>query len=570
MWFGILGALEVARDGRPVTVGGPQQQALLAILLLNADTMVPADRLIGHLWGDRPPASGRSLLQGCIAHLRRDLADERAGQQRIVRRGPGYALQLDPGELDLDRFDALVEAARDLADDRTRSGLERRASLLRRALRLWRGAVLDGIVLDACEPELTRLEERRLAVLEECVQVELDLGRHAEVVPELQALVRLHPLREQLRTLLMAALAGCGRRGEALAAYRELRTTLIDELGVEPSVTVQALHQRILASDEPAPPAAVELAAARPARSPAAVSYPEQVVRHTSAGGRSIAWSAVGSGPPLVVANWSFGHLELDWRNPAFQRFVGRLARQHTVIRYDRPGTGLSAPVTAGPPSLDEETAVLEAVVDAATATLLGDPAAPVGVFGCSSGSGIAAGYAARRPERVERLVLYGGYARGLDLAPAETREALARIVGAHRGLGSQVLAGLLLPGGTVAERDEFARLQRTVAGQHGAAQALGAAFAADVSARLGRIRTPTLVLHRRADRTVPFPLGQDLAGRIPGAAFVALDGLDHLPWHGEPEPLTRLLIDFVGSEPVPTRSLGRRELGVPEVERVA
>ncbi|GAB3759033.1 hypothetical protein GCM10028864_45150 [Microlunatus parietis] len=559
------------RDGRPVSVGGPQQQALLGILLLNANNMVPADRLIGHLWGDRPPASARSLLQGCVAHLRRDLADERTDRQFIVRRGPGYALELDPGDLDLDRFDALVDAARDAAEDRTRAGLEHRAALLRRALRLWRGAVLDGIVLDGCEPELTRLEERRLAVLEECAGVELELGRHAEVVPELQAVVRIHPLREQLRTLLMAALAGCGRRGEALAAYRELRTTLVDELGVEPSATVQALHQRILATDEPGQPTTIELAAARPAWSHAdPAPSAEQVVRRTSAGGRSIAWSAVGSGPPLVVANWSFGHLELDWRNPAFQRFVGRLARQHTVIRYDRPGTGLSGPATGTRPSLDEETAVLEAVIDAATATLVGDSAAPVGLFGCSSGSGIAAGYAARWPERVERLVLYGGYARGLDLAPAATREALVRIVAAHRGLGSQVLAGLLLPGGTVAERDGFARLQRAVAGQYGAAQALEAAFAADVSARLGRIRTPTLVLHRRADRTVPFPLGQDLAARIPGAAFVALDGLDHLPWHGEPETLVRLVIDFAGADPAATRSLGRLERGAPDIERVA
>lgn len=333
------------------------------------------------------------------------------------------------------------------------------------------------------------------------------------------------------------------------------------ELGVEPSISAQELHQQILNGDDRlgdddlgVDHTVVDIAAPPHKLGPHAVADQhhiaaagEQVIRYAMLDGRSIAWSAVGSGPPLIFASWSFSQLEPDWHNPAFQRFVRRLAEHRTVIRYDRLGSGLS---DAGPMSgsLAEEVEVLAAVVDAATG-VLGDPEAPVGLFGCSGGGCIASSYAATRPERVDRLVLFGAYASGDRIASPRTQEALLTVVGSHRDLSSHILASLLLPGQTVAERDDFARFLRSSTSPERAAQSLEAAFGFDGRARLGQIDAATLVLHRRADRAVPVGLGQDLASRIPGAAFVPLDGVDHLPWCGDLETPARLVIDFLDDE---------------------
>ncbi|WP_158564179.1 alpha/beta fold hydrolase [Jiangella anatolica] len=568
MWYGILGPLEVARNGRPVLVGGPQQQVLLSVLLLSANVLVPADRLVDHLWGDEPPSSARQLLHGCVANLRRALAGADGEHQPLERQGPGYLIRVGPGDLDRSRFDDLVAAARTSGADRTRAGWEHRSSLLQQALRLWRGPVLDGIALESCLPETVALEEARLRVLEQRVEADLILGRHAEVVPELQALTRVHPLREHPRKLLMAALARCGRPADALAVFRDLREALMGELGVEPSISVQELHQQILTGGdglEDDDQTVVEIAAPPRRLGPRSVAAEshgaaagEQVIRYAMLDGRSIAWSALGSGPPLVFASWSFSRLEPDWHDPAFQRFVRKLAEHQTVIRYDRWGTGLS---DAGPvsSSLAEEVEVLAAVVDAATG-VLGVPGAPVDLFGASSGGCIAGSYAATRPERVDRLVLFGAYASGDRIASPRTQEALLTVVGSHPDLSSHILAGLLLPGQTVAERDDFARVLRSSTSPERAAQSLEAAFAFDTRAQLGQIDAATLVVHRRADRVVPVGLGQDLASRIPGAAFVPLDGVDHLPWSGDLDTPARLVIDFLDDESAAaiTRRRGR------------
>lgn len=255
MRFRILGPLEVWDDHRQLSIGGPQQRALLAVLLLHANRVVSADRLIGHLWGVNAPANARSLLQGRIAEFRRVIrADNPGAGQRLVTQPPGYLLAVRPGELDLDRFTELVGAARRLVGP----DLQRAAALFREALALWRGAPLDGTTLELCRTEASRLEEHQLSVLEERIEADLRLGRCTETVAELQTLVRAHPLREGLWARLMRALSGAGRRADALAAYRELRATLVEQLGVEPGTTLQQLHRDILtgAGPEPGPPAA--------------------------------------------------------------------------------------------------------------------------------------------------------------------------------------------------------------------------------------------------------------------------------------------------------------------------
>ena len=257
MRFAILGPLEVVADGRQLPLGGPQQRALLAVLLLNAGRVVSTDRLVESLWGDEPPSSARSLLQGCVAGLRRAFRD--AARQPLVTRAPGYRLEVGPDELDLDTFERLVAAA-----GRPEITRERCAELLGEALALWRGPVLDGLALEACQAQVARLEERRLVVLEQRIDAELRLGRHAGVVGELESLVRAHPLRERLWAQLMLAQYGADRQADALASYQRLRRTLVEQLGVEPSATLRQLQAAILAGAEPAGLSPVDGEAARP------------------------------------------------------------------------------------------------------------------------------------------------------------------------------------------------------------------------------------------------------------------------------------------------------------------
>src|SRR3954451_18464095 len=226
MQFAILGPVEARMDGSALQLGGPKPRALLAMLLLDANEPVSRDRLIEGLWGDDPPRSADQTLDSYVSRLRRVL-----GPDRVVRRPPGYLLVVEPGELDLERFERLVE-------DRS----------LHEALRLWGGAVggqgalgrgggraLAEVLYEpfACE-EAERLEERRLVALEDRIEADLAGGEGAQVVPELEALTQAHPSRERLPAELMRALYRAGRQADALAAMREARCRLDDELGLAP------------------------------------------------------------------------------------------------------------------------------------------------------------------------------------------------------------------------------------------------------------------------------------------------------------------------------------------------
>lgn len=272
------------------------------------------------------------------------------------------------------------------------------------------------------------------------------------------------------------------------------------------------------------------------------MQFEDQIIHHGGRSAPSIAWSAVGSGPPLVIGGWWSSHLELDWRNVKFRRFVGLLARHRTVIRYDRPGAGVSDRGAMPPRSLEEELSTLDALVEEAA------PGAVIALFGASSGAGVASLFAARHPERTERLVLYGSYARGADVAPPAAREAMLVVIGQHWGLGSRVLADVFLPDATALERDEFAEFQRRSASREVALASLRAVYDFDSTGHLGDVLAPTLVLHRRDDRAIPFALGKDVATRIRNARFVPLEGDDHFPWRGDSESVARETLAFLGA----------------------
>jgi pimeloyl-ACP methyl ester carboxylesterase/DNA-binding CsgD family transcriptional regulator len=265
-----------------------------------------------------------------------------------------------------------------------------------------------------------------------------------------------------------------------------------------------------------------------------------QAIRFTEQGGRPVAWTSAGDGPPLVLAGWWTSHLELNWRDPRFRSFVERLGRHRTVIRYDPPGTGLSADGVEPTGRLQDETAALAAVVEAAGAPV-------VDLLAGSSGAPIGLSYAADRPERVGSIVVYGGYATGRSIAEDRVRAAIVALVREHWGLGSRALADVFVPSADAELRDAFVAFQREASTPDGAARALEAVYGFDVADRLADVAAPTTVLHRRDDRAIPFHLGRDLAAGLPDARFVALDGADHHPWFGDPDPVLHAVLDALG-----------------------
>ena len=237
MEFRTLGPLEVLAEGRPVALGGAKQRALLAVLLLHANEVVSRDRLIDELWGASPPDTARAALQVYVSQLRKAL-----GRDLILTQPPGYLIRVSDGELDLHRFELLVTAAR--AEEPVQA-----ARLLREGLALWRGAPLAELSDSFALHERARLEEQRLAALEQRIEADLALGRHTELVPELEGLVREHPLRERVRGQLMLALYRCGRQADALEVYRSGRRLLDEELGLKPDDELQRLEKAILNHD---------------------------------------------------------------------------------------------------------------------------------------------------------------------------------------------------------------------------------------------------------------------------------------------------------------------------------
>jgi DNA-binding SARP family transcriptional activator len=249
--FHVLGPLEVSRGGRSLSIGR-KPAALLALLLVHANEVVSTDRLIDGLWGDAPPKSAAKLVQGYVSQLRRSLGVGRGEQDdgaggAVLTRPAGYVLRLDPRQLDAEHFRTLLDEGRTAL---AAGAADVASRILRDALKLWRGPPLADFAYEAfAQEEIAQLEELRLIGLEERVEADLALGRHAELVGELEALITRHPLRERLRAQLMLALYRCDRQSEALQAYQEARRLLVEELGLEPSRRLRDLEQAILRQD---------------------------------------------------------------------------------------------------------------------------------------------------------------------------------------------------------------------------------------------------------------------------------------------------------------------------------
>src|SRR5262245_27884627 len=244
MEFRILGPLQVVGPGGEIPVPGAKQRAVMATLLLHhGDGVVSAERLIDELWGEEPPATAAKSLQVHVSQLRRVLGEG----QPIVTRPTGYAVELAPGALDLERFERLLDDARRA---RAEGDTAAAAEALRAGLALFRGAPLADVeLLGRDSAEAARLEGVQLSALEDRLELDLALGAHAGVIAELEALVAEHPYRERLHAHLMLALYRAGRQADALEAYRRARTLLVEELGIDPGPELQRLEAGVLNQD---------------------------------------------------------------------------------------------------------------------------------------------------------------------------------------------------------------------------------------------------------------------------------------------------------------------------------
>jgi DNA-binding SARP family transcriptional activator len=350
--FRILGPLEVVEQGRVLALGGPMQRALLALLLTRANEVVSADRLVDELWGAEQPRTPVNALQYHVSQLRKALAPHEV----IVTQEPGYVIRVGSDELDLIRFEKLVEEAQ-------RAPPELAAQRLHEALDLWRGPPLADLADESfAQTETLRLEELRLAALERRVDADLALGRFAELVGEIQSLVREHPLRERLRAALMQALYGSGRQVEALEVYRETRRLLVDELGIEPSPALHELEQAILRHDPtltsqaappPPPRRAILVVATDPGRLDDLLVIAEPLARRTAR--------------ELIMARLVRDDGELAAASAALSQRRDALARQGVASRV--------ATHTTGEPGMDAVRLATEydvdlALVDAAVGLL--------------------------------------------------------------------------------------------------------------------------------------------------------------------------------------------------------
>lgn len=528
--FRVLGRMDLqADDGTVVEPAGSRQRSLMAALVARAGHVVPVDVLVDLLWGDRLPAQPANALHTQVSRLRERL---RAGGADVVRTRPGgYLLDVSPGEVDANRFET---ACRRAEGSEPADAL----ALLDEALGLWHGEeAYAGVDDDGARAEAVRLRELRHTAVESRARVLLDLGRAQDVVSEMEAYVAEHPLRESARATLMRALYATGRHADALAHFDDHRRRLIDELGLEPSPDLRELQQQVLRHEIPQqrPPRSHPVDAAVPRE-----LLPAMTVRYlTAPGGRRIAWASAGDGPTVVVMLGWVSSLEViaSGRDPR-SGLLERLARRARIVTYDRAGTGLSRDASVDA-SLDYAAHELDAVLDAA-----GGRAA---VLAMSQAGPVALRLAARRPEQIRSLALFGTYANGpLTFRDAARNRAVVDLVRAHWGLAAWTVAGLYRPALTKDGSAHLAKILRGSAPAEVAADYLEAVFEADVSADLDDVTCPALVMHYRGDRVIPFRGGEHLARHLPSATFLPLEGAYHLPDVTDLDRLEGALADLV------------------------
>jgi class 3 adenylate cyclase/DNA-binding SARP family transcriptional activator len=545
----LCGPLALEIDGRDAiaTVPAGQARSLLAYLLTRSDRCAERGALIEVVWPTGAPKDPQAHLRVILTRLRRALAPATLEGRQQVR----LALPA-PVWVDVEDATQSIQAARGAARNAAwSSALEHAQS----ALALLRPGFLPGQEGEWAQDERRQHEELELEALEWAARSGLALGG-AEVATAQRAareLVSRSPFRETGHRLLMEALAATGNVAEALQVYEELRCLLRDELGVAPAAELQALHQRLLGGKHGAGPEVSAVPVRPPVPRAVRAGVAAAPTRYARNGEISLAYQVLGDGPTtlLLVTGWVLP-MEAIWEDPAYVRFVERLAASFRVILWDKRGTGLSDRVAVDRlPTLEERMDDMRAVLDAAGAE-------QAAIAGMSEGAVLAVLFGAAHPERTRALVLYGGWGatigdesyRGMPDRP-RFDEFADRVQRSWGDMGS--FLAMWAPTHT---HDPIVRDWWTRALHRGASPASAVAWlrmlaAFDIRGVVGAIHLPTLVLHRSGDRMIAVENGRWLAANIPGAAYVELPGDDHLWWLGDQDALLDEVERFlVGAPP--------------------
>ncbi len=504
------------------------------MLLVNANRVVPADRMADELWPGHAADRGAANLQVRLSELRRALRSV-GEENRLVTQPPGYLLRVADSELDLVRFEALAGAGREaLASEDAPAA----ARLLADSLALWRGPALAGLHdLPFAAAERARLGEDRLGTVEAKLDAQLACGRHHEILAELEALTAEHPLRERFWAQRLLALYRSGRQADALRAYRELRAALVDQLGIEPGPELRDLEARVLRQDR-----ALDY---RINHRAAGDGWAQPQTRYADSDGTHIAYQVLGEGPlDIVAVPGLVSHLDLWWQDRAATRFFRRLAGLGRLIMFDKRDTGLSDSAP-GDLSLEQRMADVQAVMRACGSSR-------AVLFGYSEGGPMSLLFAATYPERVSALILAEASARWLP-APGypcgdqsyAMVEAFERLASHGWGQGESIEWYAPSRAGSARVRQELARWERMAVSPGALLRLIRMCRSIDVRDVLPAIRVPTLVIQRADDRITPPFHGRFLAGHIAKARYFEQPG-DHLLWLGDTDAMVAEIERFL------------------------
>ena len=481
------------------------------------------------LWGEDVPESAVKMVHIHVSALRKALPPD-----TLHTRAPGYALELPDEALDLARFDRLRREGRKALE---RGDAETAADRFAQALELWRGPALAEFSEPFALVEAAHLRERQEVTVEDRIDADLALGRHADLVGELESLVAFNPLRERLRAQLMVALYRSGRQADALAVYQTYRETLADELGLEPSARMRELERRILRQDE--------TLEGRETSNEAAPLKLQPIRYVQSVGGYSIAYQVVGDGPlDLIFVHGFICSFQPGWEWPALGSFYRGLTTFGRLILFDKRGTGLSDRVL-GIASLEERMDDVRAVLDA-----VGSERAVV--VGVSEGGPMCTLFAATHPDRTQALITLGAYARrnwAPDYPIGRRAEQDGWLRPTAEQWGRYATERFLEERAPSIATDEAAIDWYTSYLVRGASPAAVAAITdmneeIDVRNVLASVRVPTLVLYRAHEYLRE--ASRYMGARLPGAHVVETPGADHLPWEGDQSSVLAAIEQFL------------------------
>jgi DNA-binding SARP family transcriptional activator/pimeloyl-ACP methyl ester carboxylesterase len=504
----LLGPVDVVAGGEVLPLGGRHARTMLAVLAARAGQLVPTDALIEALWGDDTPKTAPHALHVHASTLRKLTPDGLP----IVGRPGGYVLRAGPGQLDAEVFEDLAARGRaELSSGHVDDARE----LLRAALALWRGPPLADVAWERfADSDVHRWEELLQATREDLIDAELAGGRDADLVGDLETLIREQPFRERRWGQLMVALYRSGRQADALERYRQVRTLLADELGIEPSPHLRSLEAMILRQDDSLRPAVVR-------------DLPVTCFASGPAG--RLAYQVLGDGPGTIVFVPGFGgNVEIRWEERSLSRLFRRLARSARLVLLDKRGTGLSDRA-AGIASVDEQVDDVLAVMDAARverATL----------FGVMDGGAISLLTAAAHPERTRAVVTYACFSAFERLGPTGAARFDAMRAQLDEGIFFEETISAMAPDrvGDAAFARWLGRYMRMAAGVDGAVALLDRLQQLDIRAALPEVTVPVLALHRENDQLIPSDNAAEIAAQVRNGRSVILPGGNSVIWAGD------------------------------------